>query len=174
MSTNCAESTLKQDALGDLERELATTRRVLERLPEEHFAWKPHEKSMSLGRLAAHVVDLVHWQTMTLQSEGLDLAAVRPPSPDTPASRAALLQSFDAHVAAINEALGRASEPDLRQVWTLRMGPKVLLSMPRLAVLRTMSISHMINHRAQLCVYLRLLGIPVPPVYGPSADEPAF
>jgi uncharacterized damage-inducible protein DinB len=174
MSANTTESTLKQDALGDLERELATTRRVLERLPEEQFAWKPHEKSMSLGRLAAHVVDLVHWQTMTLQSEGLDLAGAGSFGPEIPASRADLLKTFDANVAAVNEALARASEAALRHVWTLRMGPKVILSMPRLAVLRTMCLSHMINHRAQLCVYLRLLDVPVPSVYGPSADEPGF
>jgi uncharacterized damage-inducible protein DinB len=174
MTANSTAATLKQDALGDLEHELATTRRVLERLPEEHFSWKPHEKSMSLGRLASHVVNLVHWQTMTLQSEELDLGGTPPPTSDGPASRAALLSTFDANVAELNEALAQAGEPDLRHVWTLRMGEKVLLRMPRLAVLRTMCLSHMINHRGQLCVYLRLLGVPVPAIYGPSADEPGF
>jgi uncharacterized damage-inducible protein DinB len=173
MTANAA-TPLKQDALGDLEHELATTRRVLERLPEEQFAWKPHEKSMSLGRLASHVVNLVQWQTITLQSEELDLGSGPPPADEGPASRAALLSTFDANVAALKEALAKASEPDLRQVWTLRMGEKVLLRMPRLAVLRTMCLSHMINHRGQLCVYLRLLGVPVPAIYGPSAGEPGF
>jgi uncharacterized damage-inducible protein DinB len=175
MTATSAATTLKQDALGDLEHELATTRRVLERVPEEHFPWKPHEKSMTLSRLATHVVDLVHWQTMTLQSQELDLGGGLPPDIERPpASREALLSTFDANVAALKEALAQASEPDLRQVWTLRMGEKVLLRMPRLAVLRTMCLSHMINHRGQLCVYLRLLGVPVPSIYGPSADEPGF
>jgi uncharacterized damage-inducible protein DinB len=173
MSANSAAA-LKQDALGDLDHELVNTRRVLERLPEAQFAWKPHEKSMSLGRLASHVVELVHWQTMTLQTEELDLGGVPPPSTDGPASREALLSTFDTNVAALKEALAKAGEPELRQVWTLRMGEKVLLRMPRLSVLRTMCLNHMINHRAQLCVYLRLLGVPVPAIYGPSADEPGF
>jgi uncharacterized damage-inducible protein DinB len=173
MSANSA-ATLKQDALGDLDHELANTRRVLERLPEAQFAWKPHEKSMSLGRLASHVVELVRWQTMTLQTEELDLGGTPPPSTEGPTSRDALLGTFDANVAALKEALAKASEPELRQVWTLRLGEKVLLRMPRLSVLRTMCLNHMINHRAQLSVYLRLLGVPVPAIYGPSADEPGF
>jgi uncharacterized damage-inducible protein DinB len=172
MTANAA--TLKQDALGDLDHELVNTRRVLERLPEGQFAWKPHEKSMSLGRLASHVVHLVEWQTMTLQTQELDLGGAPPPRTEEPASREALLSTFDANVAALKDALSKATEPDLRQVWTLRMGEKVLLRLPRLAVLRTMCLSHMINHRGQLCVYLRLLGVPVPAIYGPSADEPGF
>src|SRR5262249_18761498 len=145
----------------------------LERLPEEQFAWKPHDKSMSLGRLATHVVHLVEWQTMTLQTAELDLGGTAP-ARDVAASREALLRTFDDNVAALKEALGRAAEAAPRQVWPLRLGDRVLLSMPRLSVLRTMCLSHMINHRGQLCVYLRLLDVPVPSIYGPSADEPAF
>lgn len=164
---------LAQAAFGDLEHELATTRRVLERIPEEHFAWKPHEKSMSLGRLSSHVANLVQWSVMTLQTEGFDLAATPPPL-DVPASRAELLGQFDQNVEALRGALGQADEAALRHPWTLRKGERVILSTPRVAVMRTMCLNHMIHHRAQLCVYLRLLDLPVPQVYGPSADEPDF
>jgi uncharacterized damage-inducible protein DinB len=165
---------LKQDALGDLEHELATTRRVLERLPAEHYGWKPHEKSMSLGNLASHVVELVHWQSMVLQGDELDLGGAPPPAREVPARSEDLLRKFDENVATFKETLGRADEAVLREPWTLRHGARVILSMPRVAVIRTMCLSHMINHRGQLCVYLRLLDVPVPAIYGPSADEPGF
>jgi uncharacterized damage-inducible protein DinB len=165
---------LKQDALGDLEQELGTTRRVLERLPEEHFGWKPHEKSMSLGRLASHVVELVHWKTMVLQGDELDLGDVPNPAREVPARTEDLLRTFDANVATLEEALEQADESSPRGTWTLRHGSRVLLSMPRVAVIRLICLNHLINHRGQLCLYLRLLNVPVPAIYGPSADEPGF
>jgi uncharacterized damage-inducible protein DinB len=165
---------LRQDALGDLEHELATTRRVLERLPEQHFAWKPHEKSMGLGRLAAHVPEILRWSPRILEGDEFDLGGEMPPREPDPATREELLRRFDRDAAAFKEVLGRADDAALRRPWTLRHGPKVLMTLPRAAVLRTMVLSHLIHHRAQLCVYLRLLNVPVPSVYGPSADEPGF
>jgi uncharacterized damage-inducible protein DinB len=164
---------LKQLVFGDLEHELATTRRVLGRVPEEHFSWKPHERSMSLGQLALHTANLLHWQAVILQQDEFDLATAAAPSKEGPASRDELLHTFDELAAIVQEALGRADEMALGRVWTLRRGDQVLLSQPRAAVLRGMGVSHMIHHRGQLCLYLRLLNVPVPSVYGPSADEGA-
>jgi uncharacterized damage-inducible protein DinB len=173
MTTPAATPSLRQIALGDLEHELALTRRVLERVPEEHFGWKPHEKSMSLGRLAAHLANLLRWQVITLQHDAFDLAASPPPA-DVPASREALLKTFDANLAALREAMEQADDALLSRPWTLRYGEKVVMQQPKVAVLRGMVISHIIHHRGQLSVYLRLLDVPVPAIYGPSADEPAF
>ena len=159
-----------QLATGDLEHELVTTRRMLERAPEEHFAWKPHEKSMSLGALAGHIANLLWWQTMMLQQDEFDMAAPQPPR-TAPESRAALLQEFDEKAAVLREALAQTDEAALAQPWTLRSGDHVIFTQPRVAVLRGFGISHMVHHRGQLSVYLRLLDVPVPPSYGPTADE---
>ena len=154
----------------DLRHELATTRRVLERVPDDHLGWKPHAKSMSLGALATHLVNLVLWQVMTLEEEGLDLATV-PPSQSYP-SREALLDAFDRRVARLREMLEETDEEALAQSWTLRRGEAVIFEMPRAAVLRGAGgLRHLVHHRGQLSVYLRLLDVPVPPIYGPTADE---
>jgi uncharacterized damage-inducible protein DinB len=162
---------LKQLVLGDLDHELATTLRVLERVPEGHFPWKPHERSMSLGQLASHTANLLHWQAVILRQEEFDLATAAPPSKEGPASRDELLRKFDELATEVMEALGRADESALMRAWLLRRGDQVLLIQPRAAILRSMGLSHMIHHRGQLCLYLRLLDVPVPSVYGPSADE---
>ena len=159
-----------QLATGDLEHELATTRRMLERLPEEHFAWKPHDKSMSLGALASHIANLLWWQTTMLQQDGFDMAAPQPPR-TAPESRAALLQEFDEKATVLREALAQTDEATLAQPWTLRRGDHVIFTQPKAAILRGFGISHMVHHRGQLSVYLRLLDVPVPPSYGPTADE---
>lgn len=155
----------------DFRHELATTRRVLERVPDEHLGWKPHAKSMSLGALATHLVNLVQWQVMTLEEDAFDLAGV-PPSDPYP-SRDALLDAFDRRTARLREALEGADENTLAQTWTLRRGEAVLFERPRAAVLRGVGgLRHIVHHRGQLSVYLRLLDVPVPPIYGPTADEP--
>ena len=159
-----------QLATGDLERELAITRRMLERVPEEHLAWKPHEKSMSLGTLAAHLANLLWWQTTTLERDEFDVAAPQPPR-TAPESREALLQAFDEKAAVLREALARTDEAALASPWTLRRGDHIIFTMPKAAVLRSFGISHIVHHRGQLSVYLRLLDVPVPPSYGPTADE---
>ena len=164
---------LKDIAFADLERELATTRRVLERLPEEHYAWKPHEKSMNLGRLALHVVNLLHWQQVSLERDEFDLAAA-PRLRVEPANREDLLRTFDQNASAVKQALARLNDAALSKPWTLKRGAQALLTQPRALVARVWGLNHLIHHRAQLCLYLRLLNVPVPAVYFNSADEPAW
>jgi uncharacterized damage-inducible protein DinB len=173
MMISSTSPSLKQLVLGDLDHELATTRRVLERVPEGHFPWKPHERSMSLGQLASHTANLLHWQAVILRQEEFDLATATPPSKEGLTSRDELLRTFDELAAEVKDALGSADEAALTRAWILRRGDQVLLSQPRAAILRSMGLSHMIHHRGQLCLYLRLLNVPVPSVYGPSADEGA-
>jgi uncharacterized damage-inducible protein DinB len=164
---------LKQLALGDLNHELGTTRKLLERVPEEHLAWKPHEKSMTLGGLALHVATIPSWVTRVLAADHFDLAtATRNPPPSTLRE---IMDAFEDRVTSMRQALDAADDAALTQPWQLRRGEQVLQSMPRLAVIRAMAINHMIHHRAQLSVYLRLLNVPLPPMYGPTADEqPTF
>ena len=158
--------------LPEFDREMTTTRKVLERVPEDQFDWKPHTKSFSLGALAAHVAALPAWGAETLNKSEIDIAGVQPPV--TLPSKAALMATFDRNVTATRSALAGKSDAELLAMWTLTRGGKPLFSMPKTAVLRSFVFSHLIHHRGQLCVYLRLLDVPVPSIYGPSADEPAF
>ena len=161
---------MREMVLGDLQHEIDTTRRMLERVPEEHFSWKPHEKSWSLGALALHLANLLYWQTTMLQHDEFDLAAAPGPS-SPPESQKELLQRFDTNASVLKGALNETDEAALGRTWTLRRGDDVLFSRPKAAVLRTIGISHMIHHRGQLSVYLRMLDVPVPSSYGPTADE---
>lgn len=171
METPDSPHLLKGAALGDLDQELTRTRPLLERVPDEHAAWRPHERSMSLGYLASHVVTVLHWQATTLRADELDLATVPPPD-GTLYPREELLRRFDAAAAEVR-ALVEALEPErLADPWTLRRGDQVFFRRPRYEVVRELGISHLIHHRAQLGVYLRLLDVPLPQVYGPTADEP--
>src|SRR5262245_54116946 len=171
MADVSAQQSTKEIAFCDVERELATTRRVLERVPEEHFDWKPHEKSMSLQQLAGHVATMPIWCVLTLEQDGLNFAS--PPNiPRDFSSREALLKTFDDHAAEFREALKRLDDGSLHQTWILRNGEQVMYEAPRSYVLRVLSVNHMVHHRGQLCLYLRLLNVPVPAVYFNSADEP--
>ena len=160
---------LKQLALGDLNHELSTTRRLLERVPEEHLEWKPHEKSMTLGVLAQHVATIVYWITRTVQSDYFDIATIRRNPP--PTTKQQILDAFQEKVDEMRHALDTADDATLMRPWQLRRGEQVLQTMPTLAVIRSMAINHMVHHRGQLSVYLRLLNVPLPPMYGPTADE---
>jgi uncharacterized damage-inducible protein DinB len=164
---------IKDLAFADVEREIAVTRRVLERLPEAKLDWKVHEKSMPLGRLAMHVANLLQWSVDTLTKDGLDLGST-PPMRDVPTSLADILQTFDRNAGALKNAMSRTSDDDLARTWSLRQGSQVIYSAPRGYVLRTWCLNHLVHHRAQLCVYLRILGAPVPAVYFNSADEPEW
>lgn len=155
--------------LGEYTYEAAQTRKVLERVPEDKSDWKPHEKSMALGRLAVHVADLASWTTLTLTATELDLAGGWSLPPFTTTDE--LLAMFDRNVEAGKEALMAAKDEELGVMWTLRMGSQVLLTMPRGQCVRSMCYNHVVHHRGQLTVYLRLLDVPVPGMYGPSADE---
>jgi uncharacterized damage-inducible protein DinB len=157
----------------DLERELSVTRTVLERLPESHFDYKPHEKSMTLGRLASHVADLPGWMLVTIGQNELDFATSPPPPPPA-TNRDNLLERFDKNVAAVHEAVARFDPAALGNDWTLRNGPQVMTTRPRDYVYRIWCMNHLIHHRAQLCLYLRLLNVPVPTVYFNTADDPTW
>lgn len=169
MTDTASAPSLKQLALGDLDHELETTRRVLERVPEQHLDWKPHAKSFSLGQLATHLTQIPYWVTITLTQDELDAAAT--PRIEPPATVEELMRRFDENAAGARESMANADESTFGQSWTLRAGDHVILSMPRLAVLRSFCISHMVHHRGQMSVYLRLLDVPVPSIYGPTADE---
>jgi len=158
--------------LPEFDHEMTTTRKVLERAPESRFDWKPHAKSFSLGALATHVATLPGWGVDTLTKTEYDIAAEQPPA--APASTTALLTTFDENVAASRSALVGRTDEDLLVMWTLKQGDNAIFSMPRAGVLRSFVLSHLIHHRGQLSVYLRLLDVPVPSIYGPSADESPF
>jgi len=171
MNTNSPST--KEAIFWDLERELAVTRKVLERLPREHFDWKPHEKSMSLGKLALHVATLPDWARGAIGEDGLD-ASTAPRPPSELKSQKDLLDYFDRNANALREAVARFDAAKFGQTWTMRNGQKVMTSQPRATVYRVWCLNHLIHHRGQLCLYLRLLNIPVPTVYFNTADDPTW
>ena len=161
---------LNQALIAELRMEAANTRKLLANVPEGKNSWKPHEKSMTLGRLASHVAELPGWITMTMNTDQLDFAAFDY-KPNIPETNAELLGLLDKTVDEALAALERASPEDFAKMWSLRNGEKVFFTMPKVAVLRSFSLSHLYHHRGQLSVYLRLLDVPVVGMYGPSADE---
>ncbi|SNC76167.1 Uncharacterized damage-inducible protein DinB (forms a four-helix bundle) [Hymenobacter gelipurpurascens] len=156
--------------LPELDHELTLTRRVLERLPAEHFDWQPHVKSMTLGHLAAHTTDLLGGIKTTFETTELNLANYTDLAPAKPTTTEELVLRLAENGAAARQALMEASPEDFEQLWTLRFGEQVIMSQSRAGIVRHL-ISHTIHHRGQLSVYLRLLDVPVPYIYGPSADE---
>ena len=166
---------LSHSLLPEFDQEMANTRKTLERVPEDRFEWRSHEKSPTLGWLATHLANLPGWATVTLSQNEFDLA---PPegAPQIPlaTSREELLKSFDENVAAARAAIEGATDEQLMEKWSLLKGGKTILTLPRIAILRSVVMNHSIHHRAQLGVYLRLNDVPVPSIYGPSADENPF
>ena len=155
--------------LGDADNELTSTRRVLERLPDGKGDWKPHTKSRTLGQLAAHVATLCGLGTSIITTDGID-RSTRPPQIDAN-SAAELLALFDARRAEFAAALADAGEKMLGETWSIKAGDRVLISLPKPGALRSVFLNHLIHHRAQLGVYYRLLDVPLPILYGPTADE---
>jgi uncharacterized damage-inducible protein DinB len=160
--------------LPEFDNEMATTRKCLERVPDDKFAWKPHDRSMPFGDLANHIVEMATWCAVTMQTDSHDIS----PSDGGPADERAiaannreLLAKFDATAAAAREALSEASDADYMKPWSLLAGGNVLFTMPKVAVIRTFVFNHIVHHRGQLSVYLRLNDVAVPSIYGPSADE---
>jgi uncharacterized damage-inducible protein DinB len=142
------------------------------RLPDGQFAWQPHPKSMTLGRLAEHLAELPQWVGTAVTQSGIDLAAARRPEGyQPPATRAAVLVAFDANATAARAALAGRTDAELMAPWTLRRGEHTVFTMPKAGVLRAFVLNHIIHHRGQLSVYLRLHDVPLPSIYGPSADE---
>jgi uncharacterized damage-inducible protein DinB len=170
MAAMDAPMTISTAMVREWDHETANTRRMLERVPWEKRDWRPHPKSMTLGRLALHIAQLAGRPAAILNSDGLDVAAPRPQAAE-PHSTADLLASFDQGVAASRAALAGADPERLAQPWTLRRGEQIMASMPRAAAIRNMGMNHAVHHRAQLGVYLRLNDVPIPGMYGPSADE---
>src|SRR5580658_9532138 len=146
----------KEIMFADLDRELTVTRKVLDRLPPEHYGWKPHEKSMSLGQLALHVATLPDWIRGTIAEDELD-AANAPRPPKELKDRKQLLELFDGHVAAVRAAVERFDPAKWNHPWTMRRGQQVIVTKPRSHVYRVWCLNHLIHHRGQLCLYLRLL-----------------
>jgi uncharacterized damage-inducible protein DinB len=162
--------TISESLLPEFDQEMSGTRKMLERVPDGAFAWKPHEKSMTLGRLASHVAEMPNWAVHTITLDKLVLGPDM--KPFNAASRDEILAVFDKYVPAAREAIAGATDEHLMKLWELEFDGKTFISMPRVAVLRGVVMNHLIHHRGQLSVYLRLNNVPVPGVYGPSADEP--
>ena len=160
---------IAQILLPEFDQEMKSTRKLLECVPDGKFDYKPHEKSMSLGRLSAHVAELPSYLTATLKLERLDMTGEE--KPFSPATRKELLDAFDKHIVEARELLSKASDEDLAKIWTLTYKGQQIFAMPRAAVLRSMCLSHLYHHRGQLGVYLRMNNVAFPGMYGPSADE---
>ena len=160
---------IAQMLLPEFDQEMANTRKMLERVPDGKFDYRPHERSMTLGRLAAHLAEVPSYATGTLRMERMDFTGQE--KPFSPVTRQELLDAFDKHVVEARGLLAIASDEELAKIWTLTYKGQQIFSMPRAAVLRTMVMSHLIHHRAQLGVYLRLNNVEIPGMYGPSADE---
>lgn len=162
--------------LPEFDREMATTRTMLERVPDARAQWTPHVKSWTMGELASHICNLPRLGLITMESDELDVSPINgSSSASTPRfdSTANLLRAFDENVRKARAAIEAASDSDMMEPWTLRRAGKTVWTLPRAAVLRSFILSHMIHHRGQLSVYLRLNDVSVPSVYGPSADSRA-
>lgn len=161
--------TTVQQLVKEMEQEAATTRKMLSRIPDDKFGWKPHEKSMTIQRLATHIAELPTWVSMALTTDELDFA-VNPYNPVVVNNKKELLEYFEQCLAEGKAQLERAMEEELLPMWTMRNGETIYTVSEKGEVIR-MTYSQIVHHRAQLGVYLRLLNVPIPGSYGPSADE---
>ena len=164
---------MRDALLPEFDQEMATTRKVLERCPDNKFNFKPHPKSWAMDALATHIADMPGWAVFTFAGDSFDIAppGVEPAKYDPAKSNKELLEKFDKNVADARAALSKAEDADMMKDWSLLAGGQPIFTMPRAAVWRTMIMNHHIFHRGQLSMYLRLNDIPVPAIYGPSADE---
>jgi uncharacterized damage-inducible protein DinB len=164
---------IRDAVLAEFDHEMISTRQTLERVPEGKGDWAPHEKSMKMGRLAGHLAELSGWAASIIGKDELDFRPVGAPptQPFVMTSRQQLMDTFDKKVTEARAAIAGASDEHLMKTWTLLGGGKTVMAMPRITFLRSFFMNHIIHHRAQLGVYLRMNNVPVPSVYGPSADE---
>jgi len=162
--------TVAQAMTAEFQEEAASTRKMLERVPEEKLAWKPHEKSMSLGKLASHIAESPSWVASVVDAEELDFAN-SDYKPFVGSSTAEILEAFDKHAAGFAEAMKGKSDEEMLVEWSMKSGDQVIAQLPRVAAVRGFIMSHTYHHRGQLSVYLRMLDVPVPGVYGPTADD---
>lgn len=165
-----ARITLGKTLAGELEHEAVATRKMFERIPEDKFDWKPHKKSTPFANLAVHIVEMIDWAKLTVTTPELDYA-VQLYKPFMPETNVELLEYFDKSVESAIEALKDTSDEVIMENWTVRNGERVYFVKPRVKVLRSDCFNHIIHHRGQLSVYMRLNDIPLPGVYGPTADE---
>jgi len=161
-----------QTLLPEFDEEMKNTRKMLEAVPDGRFDYKPHPKSMTLGQLATHVAQMPSWAATTLDVEVLEFGPDF--KPQLASSRDELLEMFDKGVADARPKIAAASDADWQKTWTLKFAGKTMLSMPRAAIMRSTVLNHMVHHRAQLGVYLRLNEVAIPGMYGPSADDAAW
>ena len=164
---------IRDSLIPEFDHEMETTRKTLERVPEDKTNWKPHDSSMAMGRLAGHIAEMAGFAATTFKGDSFDFAPPggAPMQPTTMTSRKQLLDIFDKNVAEARAALSKASDEELMKTWTLMNGGKTFFAMPRITVLRSMILNHLIHHRGQLSVYLRMNQVPIPSIYGPSGDE---
>lgn len=164
---------IRDSLLPEFDHEMETTRKTLERVPEDKPDWKPHDTSMSISRLAGHIAELAGFGTLAFQGDGFDFApgGKSQMQPTVMTSRKQLLELFDKNVASTRATIAKASDEEMQKVWSLMNNGKTIFAMPRAAVVRSMILNHIIHHRGQLSVYLRMNRAPVPSIYGPSADE---
>lgn len=167
------KESIATDLLAEFDREMRNTRRMLECVRDDILDFAPHPRSMTVGQLAGHMAEMIGWARLTVDLDEFDYAppAEPPRRPFEPSTRASVLQSFDRNTAGAREAIARLSDEAMLAGWTLLEGGQPVFSMPRIEVLKRYLLNHIIHHRAQLGVYLRLNDIPVPGMYGPSADE---
>jgi uncharacterized damage-inducible protein DinB len=167
---------LSEALLPEFDYEMANTRKTLERVAEDKFTWKPHKKSMTMAELAVHLATIPGWAVQTIREDALDMAPPGEPpyQPPQAHSRPEILEMFDKNIQVARAAIAEARDEHLLRPWTLLSGGKTVFTLPRITVLRSMIMNHSIHHRAQLGIYLRLNDIPVPAIYGPSADEGAM
>ena len=161
---------LSQLFLSELEMEAPITKRILERIPVESSAWQPHEKSFAMGDLAKHVAEIPGWMELMISANELDFGTMNY-TPPVVENSADLIKLFEKNIAVAKEQLGKADESKYTDLWTMRHGAQIFFTMPRHQVIRRWIFNHVVHHRSQLGVYLRLLDIPVPGIYGPSADD---
>ena len=168
MSTN-----ISQALLPEFDHEIANTRKTLERVPEANPDFRPHPKSMPLARLAGHLAEIPVWAAMTLSQDEIDVSPATGPQvePQVMKSRRDLLAKFDQDVKNARSALASTTDDVMMKPWSLKRAGETIFTMPRVAVMRSFVMNHMVHHRAQLGVYLRMNGVAVPSLYGPSADE---
>jgi uncharacterized damage-inducible protein DinB len=161
---------ISDSLLPEFDHEMATTRKVLERVPDAQFGWTPHEKSMNMGKLACHVAGIPYFGSSVAKADSMDFAKGEYEE-IAAANNKELLAGFDKTAAAARSAIAGMSDEDMMKTWALQMNGQTLMSMPKVAVIRTVLMNHLIHHRGQLSVYLRMTNTPVPSIYGPSADE---
>lgn len=172
-STGVSSNTIATALITEMEHEARVTRTCLERVPAEKFDWKPHDKSMAFGRLASHVAEMFAWTPSTMEHAELDFSKMDY-KPFEPKTTEELLEFFDKNVSEAVESLKSSADDRFMENWTMRNGETVYFTMPKVAVMRSFIMNHIIHHRGQLSVYLRLNDIAVPAIYGPSADEGAM